>query len=115
MRVTLPGGNRGAWTARLRRCGGRALAERLGRRGRRNGDATAADLASRPTYPRWGGPTMARYAAPGTDGSVVSYKPRYDHFIGGEYVAPAGGQYFENPTPVTGEAFTEVARGTADD
>jgi aldehyde dehydrogenase len=58
---------------------------------------------------------MAKYAAPGTEGSVVSFKPRYDHFIGGEYVAPAKGQYFENPTPVTGENFTEVARGTAED
>src|SRR6478736_7639964 len=58
---------------------------------------------------------MARYAAPGTDGSVVSFKPRYDHFIGGDYVAPAKGQYFENPTPVTGQTFTEVARGTAED
>ena len=45
---------------------------------------------------------MAKYAPPGTEGSVVSFKPRYDHFIGGEYVAPAKGQYFENPTPVTG-------------
>jgi aldehyde dehydrogenase len=58
---------------------------------------------------------MATYAAPGTDGSVVTFKPRYDHFIGGEYVAPAKGQYFENPTPITGQTFTEVARGTAED
>ena len=58
---------------------------------------------------------MARYAAPGTDGSVVTFKNRYDHFIGGEYVAPTKGQYFENPTPVTGQTFTEVARGTAED
>src|SRR3954449_4349270 len=58
---------------------------------------------------------MAKYAPPGTEGSVVSFKPRYDHFIGGEYVPPAKGQYFENPTPVTGETFTEIARGTADD
>jgi aldehyde dehydrogenase len=58
---------------------------------------------------------MAVYAQPGTEGSVVSFKPRYDHFIGGEYVAPAKGQYFENPTPITGQTFTEVARGTADD
>ena len=58
---------------------------------------------------------MARYAAPGTDGSVVTFKNRYDHFIGGEYVAPKKGQYFENPTPVTGQTFTEVARGTAED
>src|SRR3954447_1396953 len=58
---------------------------------------------------------MAKYAPPGTEGSVVSFKPRYDHFIGGEYVPPAKGRYFENPTPVTGETFTEVARSTAED
>ncbi|MBC3194820.1 aldehyde dehydrogenase family protein [Pseudonocardia sp. C8] len=58
---------------------------------------------------------MAIYAAPGQPDSVVSFKPRYDHFIGGEYVAPATGQYFENPTPITGQTFTEIARGTADD
>jgi aldehyde dehydrogenase len=59
--------------------------------------------------------SMTRYAAPGTEGSVVSFKPRYEHFIGGEYVPPVQGRYFENPTPVTGQAFTEVARGTAED
>ncbi|MFC7544784.1 aldehyde dehydrogenase family protein [Plantactinospora sp. GCM10030261] len=58
---------------------------------------------------------MTRYAAPGTEGAPVSYQSRYDHWIGGEYVAPAGGRYFENPTPVTGQPFTEIARGTADD
>ncbi|MGW2224410.1 acetaldehyde dehydrogenase ExaC [Streptomyces formicae] len=58
---------------------------------------------------------MTRYAAPGTEGAIVSYQSRYDHFIGGEYVAPARGQYFENPSPVNGQAFTEIARGTAED
>ncbi|WP_420037355.1 aldehyde dehydrogenase family protein [Streptomyces sp. cg28] len=58
---------------------------------------------------------MTRYAAPGTPGSVVSYEARYDHFIGGEYVPPARGQYFENPSPVNGQPFTEIARGTAED
>jgi len=58
---------------------------------------------------------MTVYANPGTDGAVFTYKPRYDHFIGGEYVAPVKGQYFENPTPVTGQNFTEIARGTAED
>lgn len=58
---------------------------------------------------------MAVYANPGQPGSVVSFKPRYENFIGGEYVAPVKGQYFENPTPITGENFTEVARGTAED
>lgn len=58
---------------------------------------------------------MTVYAAPGQPGAVAEYKPRYDHWIGGEYVPPASGEYFENPTPVTGQTFTEVARGTADD
>ncbi|MEV0117262.1 aldehyde dehydrogenase family protein [Streptomyces sp. NPDC050844] len=58
---------------------------------------------------------MTRYAAPGTEGALVSYQARYDHFIGGEYVPPARGQYFENPSPVNGQPFTEIARGTAED
>ncbi|ANZ41364.1 aldehyde dehydrogenase [Lentzea guizhouensis] len=58
---------------------------------------------------------MTKYAAPGQPGSVVTYRDRYDHFIGGEYVPPAKGEYFANPTPVTGEDFTEIARGTAED
>ncbi|MBB1256272.1 acetaldehyde dehydrogenase ExaC [Streptomyces alkaliterrae] len=56
-----------------------------------------------------------KYAAPGSDGAVMRYRTRYDHWIGGEYVAPARGGYFENPTPVTGRTFTEIARGTAED
>jgi aldehyde dehydrogenase len=40
----------------------------------------------------------------------MSYESRYDNFIGGEWVAPAMGRYFENPTPVTGQTFCEVAR-----
>ncbi|MFI2488850.1 aldehyde dehydrogenase family protein [Promicromonospora kroppenstedtii] len=58
---------------------------------------------------------MTVYAAPGTEGAIASFRPRYDHWIGGEYVPPANGQYFENPSPVTGRTFTEVARGDADD
>jgi aldehyde dehydrogenase len=55
------------------------------------------------------------YTPPGSDGAIVSYQTRYDHYIGGEYVPPAKGQYFENPSPVTGRTFCEIARGTADD
>ncbi|GGR84027.1 aldehyde dehydrogenase family protein [Streptomyces nojiriensis] len=58
---------------------------------------------------------MARYAAPGTEGALMTYASRYDHFIGGEYVPPARGRYFENPSPVNGRVFAEVARGTAED
>ncbi|KQP78818.1 aldehyde dehydrogenase [Aeromicrobium sp. Leaf289] len=58
---------------------------------------------------------MSVFAQPGTDGSVVTYKSRYDHWIGGEYKAPANGQYFENVSPVNGKVFCEIARGTAKD
>jgi len=55
------------------------------------------------------------FAFPNTEGAVVSFDSRYENFIGGEWVAPAKGQYFENPTPVTGQTFCEVARSTAED
>ncbi len=58
---------------------------------------------------------MSIYAPPGTDGSVVSYKSRYENWIGGAWVPPVKGQYFENPSPVNGKIFCEVARGTAED
>ena len=58
---------------------------------------------------------MTVYAQPGTEGSKVTFKDRYENWIGGEWVAPVKGQYFENITPVTGKAFCEVARGTAED
>ena len=58
---------------------------------------------------------MTVYANPGTPGAVVTFKSRYDNFIGGKYVAPSSGEYFENITPVTGQVFCEVARGNAKD
>ncbi|HEY5854132.1 MAG TPA: aldehyde dehydrogenase [Aldersonia sp.] len=58
---------------------------------------------------------MTVYARPGTADAVMSFLPRYENFIGGEWVAPVKGQYFENSTPVTGQPFCEVARSTAED
>jgi aldehyde dehydrogenase len=58
---------------------------------------------------------MALYAAPGRPDSLVSVQDRYGNFIGGEWVPPAKGVYFENISPVTGRWFTEVARSTAED
>jgi len=55
------------------------------------------------------------YAAPGTPDAKVTFKPRYEHWIGGEWVKPAKGQYFEDISPVNGKPFAEVARGTAED
>ncbi|MDF0530460.1 aldehyde dehydrogenase family protein [Tsukamurella sp. 8F] len=58
---------------------------------------------------------MTVYARPGTEGAKMAFKSRYDNIIGGKEVPPVKGQYFENPTPVTGQAFCEVARSTAED
>ncbi len=55
------------------------------------------------------------YAAPGEPGSPVSLQDRYDHFIGGEWVAPVDHEYRDNVTPSTGEPFCEVASGTPED
>ncbi|MFD8247128.1 aldehyde dehydrogenase family protein [Nocardia sp. NPDC059691] len=55
------------------------------------------------------------YAKPGTEGSVVEFATRYDNFIGGEWTAPVEGRYFENPSPVDGQTFCEVARSSAAD
>ncbi len=58
---------------------------------------------------------MAVFPQPGSADSTVTVKSRYDNYIGGEWVAPAKGEYFENITPVTGKPFTEIARSTAED
>ncbi|MFB7666146.1 aldehyde dehydrogenase family protein [Kitasatospora sp. NPDC056138] len=58
---------------------------------------------------------MTVYQPPGRPGSIVGYHPRYEHWIGGTWTPPVRGRYFENPTPVTGRPFTEIARGTAED
>jgi aldehyde dehydrogenase len=58
---------------------------------------------------------MTVYAAPGTPDALVTFRDRYDHWIGGELVAPTNGRYFDNPSPVNGRTFAEVARGDADD
>ncbi|MFS3128435.1 aldehyde dehydrogenase family protein [Nocardioides sp. Bht2] len=58
---------------------------------------------------------MTVYAAPGTADSNIKVESRYGHFIGGQWVDPVKGQYFENVSPVNGKPFTEIARGTAED
>ncbi|MEI7704505.1 MAG: aldehyde dehydrogenase [Deltaproteobacteria bacterium] len=55
------------------------------------------------------------YAAPGTPGSKISFKKRYENFIGGKWVAPTKGQYFDNVSPVTGKPFCEIPRSDASD
>ncbi len=55
------------------------------------------------------------YANPNTEGSLVSFKSRYGNYIGGEFVPPVDGKYFENPSPVNGKVFCEVARSNSKD
>lgn len=52
---------------------------------------------------------------PGRFGFPIAFKKRYGNFINGQWVAPAKGDYFENITPVTGKAFCEIPRSTAED
>lgn len=47
------------------------------------------------------------YANPGSAGAVVTLKPRYGNYIGGEFVAPLSGQYFSNTSPVDGSVIGE--------
>ena len=45
----------------------------------------------------------------------VLIRPTYDNFIGGKFVAPVEGRYFDNPSPVTGAKLCQVARSSAAD
>ncbi|WP_371424018.1 aldehyde dehydrogenase [Tardiphaga sp.] len=47
--------------------------------------------------------------------SEHSLRESYDNYIGGEWVAPVKGQYFDNPSPITGKTVCQTARGTAED
>jgi aldehyde dehydrogenase len=58
---------------------------------------------------------MTVYAAPGATGAKLAYKTRYDNFIGGKFVAPVEGRYFDVITPISGKPYTQAARSTAAD
>ena len=55
------------------------------------------------------------YATPGTTDSVITFKQRYQNFIGGQWVEPFDGQYFDNISPVNGEVFCQVPRSNDKD
>ncbi|HEY8788510.1 MAG TPA: aldehyde dehydrogenase family protein [Actinopolymorphaceae bacterium] len=58
---------------------------------------------------------MPVFSAPGQSDSPVTVESRYGNFIGGDWVPPTTGRYFENPSPVNGQSFTEIARSTGAD
>jgi hypothetical protein len=45
----------------------------------------------------------------------VLIRDRYDNFIGGKWVAPVEGRYFDNPSPITGKKLCSVPRSSAAD
>lgn len=44
-----------------------------------------------------------------------SYKAQYENFIGGEWVAPKSGEYFDNISPVDGTLLTRIPRSNEAD
>ncbi|RQW62675.1 acetaldehyde dehydrogenase ExaC [Vibrio viridaestus] len=55
------------------------------------------------------------YAQPGSKDSVVTFRSHYDNFIGGEWVKPVDGEYFDNVSPVNGKMYCQVARSNEKD
>ena len=55
------------------------------------------------------------YTAPGAAGAKIAYKAQYNNFIGGKFVAPVKGQYFDVVSPINGKVYTQAARSTAED
>ena len=56
-----------------------------------------------------------RYVDPNQSGSKVQFKAQYENFIGGQWVAPVKGEYFDNISPVDGKVFTKIQRSSVED
>lgn len=44
-----------------------------------------------------------------------TFKPFYNNYIGGQWVAPVNGKYFDNISPIDGNVFTQAARSSKED
>src|SRR5690606_29498853 len=47
--------------------------------------------------------------------AILTLKPRYGNYIGGEFVPPVKGEYFVNTSPVNRSVIAEFPRSTAED
>ncbi|MCY6412913.1 aldehyde dehydrogenase family protein [Acinetobacter sp. VNH17] len=56
-----------------------------------------------------------RYIDPNQPDSKVQFKSQYENFIGGEWIAPVRGEYFDNVSPVDGKVFTKIPRSSVED
>ena len=45
----------------------------------------------------------------------MKLKEKYENFIGGEWIAPAEGRYFDNVSPIDGNIINQFARSSAAD
>ncbi|MDE0926367.1 MAG: aldehyde dehydrogenase family protein [Methylophilaceae bacterium] len=48
-------------------------------------------------------------------GVTIPYKEKYDNFIGGKWVEPVKGEYFDVISPINGKNYTQAARSSAED
>lgn len=55
------------------------------------------------------------YSKPGAQGSLITFKPQYENYIGGQWVAPVDGHYFDNVSPVDGQVFCKIPRSNEKD
>ncbi|MFY2507366.1 aldehyde dehydrogenase family protein [Vibrio pectenicida] len=55
------------------------------------------------------------YAQPSSPDSLIEFKTHYDNYIGGEWVKPQSGEYFDNISPVNGQSYCQVARSNEAD
>ncbi len=53
--------------------------------------------------------------APAPESAKVEIRPRYDHFIGGKFVSPVKGDYFDTINPASEKKLSQVASGTTED
>src|SRR5579864_2118195 len=50
-----------------------------------------------------------------TLGRTIPLRARYENFVGGKWVAPIKGGYFDNISPTTGQVICQIARSQAED
>ena len=55
------------------------------------------------------------YTSPGSEGAAVQFKSQYQNFIGGQWVPPVDGQYFDNVSPVNGKTFCQIPKSNDKD
>lgn len=56
-----------------------------------------------------------KYHAPNTEQSLVRFKSEYGNFIGGEWLGPVDGQFFDAICPINGKPYSRVPRSNSKD